>query len=126
MSAAQILEEIKTFPTPELESLEHSIRLERLRRNRNTLSSVETRLYEIINQPMPGAERFRELESLWEAGTLSDEERAELLDIVEAREELGARRLEAVRQLAELRGVSFEALWRQTMGETPQPRLVLG
>ena len=126
MSAAQILEEIKSYPTPELESLEHSIRLERLRRSHRGLSAEETRLFEIINQPMPRIERFRELEPFWEAGTLSDDERAELLEIVEAREILSAERIDAVRQLAELRGTSFEALWQQIMGETPPPRLVLG
>ena len=126
MSVAQVEAELATFDGAELEALEMALRREKLRRCGNVLSAAETRLFEIINQPMPGAERFRELEPSWEAGTLSDEERAELLEIVEAREEINARRLNAVIKLAELRGESFDTVWRQIMGATPQPRVVLG
>ncbi len=126
MSVAQIERELETLSLNELRVIEAAARRQQGRHRSDVLSAPETRLYEIINQPMPSAERFRELEPSWEAGTLSDDERAELLEIVEAREEISAQRLDAVRQLAQLRGESFENLWRQIMGETPQPRLVLG
>ena len=51
MSLTQILEEVKTYPTPELELLEQSLRSERLRRTGRVLSTAETRLFSIINQP---------------------------------------------------------------------------
>ena len=124
MSTAQILEEIKSYPTTELEALEDSIRLERLRRTKRTLSARETALFKVINQPMPGVERHQQLTPLWEAGKLSEDERAELLAIIETREELNAQRVEAVMELAQLRAVPFEILWHQIMGATPEPRLI--
>ncbi len=125
MSTGQILEEIKSYPTSEIESLEHELRLERLRRTRRGLSAQETRLFEIINQPTPDHNRYQELTPSWEAGTLADEERAELLAIIEQREKINACRVEAVIELAQLRGVPFDGLWRQIMGAPPQPRVIL-
>jgi hypothetical protein len=124
MSTAQLELELPTLNSTELDALEAALRREKLRRSGRILSAEETRLFETINQPAPGAERFRQLETAWQAGALSEAERAELLEIVEAREELNARRVEAVMELAKLRGVPFTALWRQTMGEAPQPRLI--
>lgn len=67
MSTAQILEEIKPYPTSEIEALEHELRLERLRRTRRHLSAEETRLFGIINEPLPGGERLPELRAKREA-----------------------------------------------------------
>ena len=119
MSVAQIEHQLETLSLEELQRVEAVARRNQARHQRGVLGTEETWLYAIINQPMPGAERFRALEPAWEAGTLSDGERTELLVIVEAREELSAQRLDAVRRLAELRGGSFDALWRQIMGTTP-------
>ena len=126
MSLAQIEAELDTLSLEELRAVETAARRKQWRQRPHVLSGEETRLFSIINEPMPGAERFHQLEPAWEAGTLSDEERAELLGIVEAREVINARRLNAVIQLAELRGEPFDALWRKIMGATPQPRVVLG
>ena len=125
MSTAQILEEIKTFETPELESLEHSIRLERLRRTVRAVPSEERRLLQIINAPMPHTERFVVLTEKWQDEGLSDAERAELLAIVSEREGQNVERVEAVARLSELRGVPFKMLWKQLMGETPAPLVPL-
>jgi uncharacterized coiled-coil DUF342 family protein len=121
MSVAQILEESKTFSLPELEALENSIRLERLRRVRATIPAEERRLLQFINEPMPHTQRWVVLTQKWQDEGVSDEERAELLAIVTEREGANAERVEAVRQLSELRGVPFRTLWTQLMGETPAP-----
>lgn len=126
MSVAQIERELETLTLEELRRVEEAARRRQWRGRPDVLTARETQLFQTINQPMPGAERFHELEPLWEAGTLADSERAELLEIVEAREELGAQRVDAVRQLAQLRGEAFETLWQQIMGDAPQPRLILG
>lgn len=126
MSLTQILEAARSFPTSDLESLEHSLRLERLKRQGYALGATETALFESINQPMPDEQRYHELTPAWEAGTLSQVERAELLEIVEAREAANARRVAAVMELARLRGVEFAALWRQIMGAAPEPRVIGG
>lgn len=119
MSIAQILEEVKTLPTSDLESLEHSLRLERLRRAGKVASPEETSLLRIVNRPLVQIERFDTLSQKWEEVGISDEERAELLEIVGEREGQNAERVEAVARLSELRGVDFQTLWKQLMGEPP-------
>ncbi len=121
MSVAQILEEAKTFSLPELQSLENSIRLERLRRVMPAVPAEERRLLQFINQPMPHTQRFVALTEKWQEEGLSEDERAELLAIVTEREGCNAERVEAVGRLSELRGVPFKTLWKQLMGETPKP-----
>lgn len=123
MSTAQILEEIKSYPTSEIETLEHELRLERLRRTRRgrSASAEETRLFEIINRPMPGGELYAFLIDKWQDEGLTEEERAELLPLVTEREGCNVERVEAVQRLSELRGVPFMELWKQIMGETPAP-----
>jgi len=113
MSVAQILEESKTFSVPELESLEQSLRLERLRRTRNVLSAEETRLFEVINQPLPGSQRLPELRAKRDSHTLSPDELDELIRLDDEREEVWARKLRAVADLADYRGVEFDTLYRQ-------------
>ncbi len=121
MSSAQILEEIKSYSTAKIEVLEYELRLERLRRTRSRSSDEETRLFKIINQPMPGGERYFSLIDRWQDEGLTEEERAELLPIVTEREVCDAERLDAVRRLSELRDVPFIKLWKQIMGEAPAP-----
>ena len=113
MSTAQILEEIKSYPTPELEALESELRLERLRRARRGLSARETQLFEIINEPLPGGERLIELRAKREAGTLAPGELETLIQLDDEREAVWARKLQAVAELADYRGVAFDDLYRQ-------------
>ena len=113
MSTAQILEEIKSYPTPEIEALEGELRLERLRRARRGLSARETRLFEIINEPLPGGEALLELRAKREAGALSPDELETLIQLDDAREAVWARKLKAVAELADYRGVGFDDLYRQ-------------
>ena len=78
--------------------LEHSIRQERLRRDRRALSAREAALYQIINRPMPRAERFAVLTEKWRNKGLNHEERAELLAIVAQLEGSHVERVEAVQR----------------------------
>ena len=66
MSVAQLEKELPTFNGSELAALEAALRREKGRRKPNVLSREETRLHEIINQPMPQAERFAVLTQKWE------------------------------------------------------------
>lgn len=113
MSVTQILEESKTFSVPELESLEQSFRLERLRRTRNVLSVEETRLFEVINEPLPGGQRLPELRAKRDAHALLPDELDELIRLDDERERVWARKLRAVADLADGRGEEFDALYRQ-------------
>ena len=125
MSTAQILEEIKSYPTNELESLEDSIRLERLRRTARVIPEAQRRLLRIINEPMPEGERHAVLLEKWQGEGLSENERAEMLGIVMRREGSHVERVEAVVQGCELRGVPFAPLWKQLMGEAPDPIVLI-
>jgi hypothetical protein len=82
-------------------------------------TAKETGLLQIINRPMPHPERFVALTEKWQGEGLNDEERAELLGIVGEREGQNVERVEAVACLSELRGVAFQILWKQLMGEVP-------
>lgn len=113
MSFAQILEESKTFSLSELEKLEQSIRMERLRRMRSGLSAEETQLFEIINEPLPGGEALRFLRSKMESDALAEAEHARLIALENTREIAWARKLHAVSALADLRGQEFDALYQQ-------------
>ena len=112
MSVAQILEEVKSYSIDELESLEQSLRRERLQRLSGVLSAEETRLFAVINEPLPGGEELRLLRCKREEGSLG-EDLERLLELENAREIAWARKLKAVAELARERGQDFEALYQQ-------------
>ena len=119
MSAAQILEEVKTLSTPDLQLLALSLRLERLRRVGEASSDAELRWLEVLSRPLAHAERLPVLAAKWESQGLSPEERAEMQGLLSEREAQNAERAEAVQHLSELTGVPFQALWNQLVGEAP-------
>lgn len=119
MSTAQILEEVRTLSTSEIQLLAVSLQAERLRRVGKTASDEETRWLEIINQPLVQADRLATLSAQWEDNGLSEDERAEMLGILSAREAQNAQRAEAVQRLSELTEVPFLTLWQQLVGEPP-------
>lgn len=124
MSLAQILEEVRSFSLPELESLEQQLRLQRLQRAGKIASPKESRLLERINAPMPQTERFAELRQKLQDETLSEGERDELLAISDAREIANADRVEAVMQFAALHGEPFAEVWKRMVGAPQGPRFV--
>ncbi len=125
MSTAQILEETKTFTLSELESLERSLRLQRLQRAGTIASPEETQLLKRINAPMPQTERFVELRQKLQDEALSEDERDELIRISDAREEANALRVEAVMELANLQGRPFAQLWHQMVGAPQGARFLV-
>jgi hypothetical protein len=79
------------------------------------LPPAEAALLERINEALPEATwaRYDALREERDAGTLTDTEYAELLELVNEVEIWNARRLEAVAELAKLRGVRFPDLVKQ-------------
>ncbi len=124
MSVAQIIEELPTFSLKEIEILEHSLRLQKLQRAGKIASPEEVHLLAQINAPMPQTERFVELRTKLQDGA-SEDERRELLEISDAREQANATRVEAVMQLAKLRGVPFTQLWHQMIGAPRGARFLI-
>lgn len=117
MSTAQILQEVRTLSTPELQLLAVTLRFERLRRVGATASDEELRWLEVINRPLAHAPRFDELAAKWEDDGLNDEEKNELESILTEREAQNVERADAVQHLSELTGVPFVTLWKQLIGE---------
>ena len=113
MSLAQILEEVKAFPTHEIEELEHSLRLERLQRAGRVLNVPETRLLSVINEPLPAAAELRELRIKREENTLESREHERLMALENEREIVWAEKLRAVGELADLRGEDFDTLYQK-------------
>lgn len=112
MSVAQIEAELENLSLEELRIVEEAARRRQLRYRSSVLDGAETRLFKIINEPLPGGERLLELRAKREARTLSEAELAELIQIDDLREEIWARKLRAVAELADYRGVDFDALYR--------------
>ena len=125
MSVAQILEEAKTFSLSELESLEVSLRLQRLQRAGKIATPEEVRLLERINAPMPQTQRFAALRQKLQEAELSEEEKRELIAISDARENANCLRVEAVMELAKLQGRSFSQVWQQMVGAPQGARYVV-
>ena len=113
MSLAQILEEVRTFPTSDLESLEHSLRVERLRRAGRILNAGETRLFAVINEPLPAAETVHALRQKRDERTLNDDEQEQLVELENQTEVAWAGKLRAVAELADLRGEEFDELYQK-------------
>ncbi len=85
------------------------------------LSKQETELFLKINRTLPPDEqrRYDELRQKREAETLTKAEHAELLRCVEQIQIIWAERLEAVHDLAKLRGISPPEMLKQ-LGVDPQ------
>lgn len=71
---------------------------------------TEADLLSRIQNSFPESQRLRELTLKSEAETLTDEERAEYIELAEQREVADAERMQAVVRLAQLRGVSPDQL----------------
>ena len=78
----------------------------------NVLTAEETKLYEQINAAPPDKtrRRYRQLIKKRRAETITKAEYQELLDLTNAVEVAHAKRLEAVIELAKLRGISFDQM----------------
>lgn len=113
MSVAQIEAELDGLSLEELRVVEATARRKQRRQHPYVLDGVETRLFEVINEPLPGGERLLELRAKREAHSLTPEELEELTRLDDEREEVWGRKLRAVAELADYRGVDFDALYRQ-------------
>lgn len=119
MSVAQLEAELTTFDGAELDALEMALRREKLRRCGHVLSAAETRLFEIINEPLPAESELSALRLKRDERTLTEIEQAHLIEMENEREIVWARKLRAVAELADLRGVKFETLYQQ-LGLAPR------
>ena len=116
MSTAQIVAELKSLSSRELDELDSVLQQERLSRRSSVLSQEQSRLLGIINHPLPQSGRYKELRSALESEVLTKEERQELCQITDAREIQSAERVAAVLELAKLKNEPFDKLWQSMVG----------
>jgi hypothetical protein len=112
MSISQLEAELTTLQSAEFDALEAAFRRERVRRNGHTLSEQETRLFAIINEPLPGIEELPPLRLKRDELTLTEKEHAKLIELEDAREIAWAHKLQAVSDLADVRGEDFQRLYK--------------
>lgn len=112
---------VQSMTEAELRELERELKIEQLRRFCPDVPQEETALLQRALQPPPHEAHLEELLELREEGTLSEEQHAELIQIVEEREADNVERVAVVGRLALLRGEKFEALWKK-LGLVPKGR----
>ena len=108
----------------EPEEAEHltrrSLQMQAQRKAHNLSDREENLLQEIYREKRPGFEsRFNELNAKRRDWTLSPDEHAELLQLNDESEAFTVRRLEALAELAHLRGVKLPALMKQLGLQAP-------
>jgi hypothetical protein len=115
LSTNKLLEAVERLNLSELERFLSRVLALQAQRKAPHLSVKESALLTKINQGLPLKIRTRlnQLVSKRRANTLTQEEHAELLRLIDHLEEAEARRAEALAQLAKLRGVSMTALMRE-------------
>lgn len=112
VSADKLLEAIEKMDQAELEEFVSQVIALRARRRAPGLPQDDSDLLIRINQGLPAdvQTRLNELIVKRQAETLTPDEHDELLHLIEQSEQVEAARVEALAQLAHLRGVSLTAL----------------
>ena len=77
------------------------------------MSEQETQLFSIINEALPGINELPPLRHKRDELTLTEEEHAKLIELEDEREVAWARKLQAVSDLADLRGEDFQTLYQR-------------
>jgi hypothetical protein len=112
MRLEELMTEVNQLGESDLDQLLHQVAVLRARRKAVLLPEEEAQLLLKINQGVPSEIR-KEYQALCEkrdAETISDTEYDMLVDLSHQIEQLGAKRLEAMAQLAQLRQVSLSDL----------------
>ena len=115
LSSEQLLNAARQMPRRELARfLEQVLRL-RANHERGKLSIAESKLLLKINQPVPANVQLRydELLARRDARTLSTDEQQELLRLTDEVELLEAERMKRLIELAQLRQVSLDEVFKQ-------------
>jgi hypothetical protein len=99
----------------ELAQIERIVQAERRRRhitaNAGVLSATESRLFSIINDPLPETDELLVLRADLENETLTEAGQLRLMELEDELESVWAEKLRAVSELADFRGVDFDKLY---------------
>ncbi|MEB3164256.1 MAG: hypothetical protein VKK80_13595 [Prochlorothrix sp.] len=115
MGLTDLVQAAKQLNEADLELLLQQIAALRAQRRGLTLPAHESDLLDRVNQPVPAdlQAEYQILRAKREAETLTETEHQRLLDLSNQIEIFGAKRLEALALLAQLRQVSLPALMDQ-------------
>jgi hypothetical protein len=112
LSTDKLLEAVKQLSLPELDTFIEQVLAFQAQRKAPTLPADETTLLLKINQGLPpkAQQRYRELIKIRQEERLTPEEHEELLRLTDEVEQRRVERLEALVELARLRGQTLHAL----------------
>ncbi|SEA76986.1 hypothetical protein SAMN05660964_02387 [Thiothrix caldifontis] len=112
VSTEDLLHGVESLPTEELEQFVARVLVLCARRKANSLNEQESRLLQLINRPVPTTvqSRYDLLTHKQRANTLSANEYAELLQVIEQIEQFDTERVQHLVTLAQLRQVSLDKL----------------
>lgn len=114
-SPSAVIQEVSQFSDAELDDFFRQITRLRAERRAPHLSMQETELLEIINdrRPPEAQARFEFLLKRMRSNRITRKEHVELLTMTDASEQFAADRVKAVMDLAALRGLTFDEMWKQ-------------
>ena len=115
VSSQQIISAFQTMPLDELEDLVSDVLAVRAERVAPHISGEEGKLLRMIQRTLPEKSllRIKELQGLRDDEKLSPDGFAELAELLEKLEIIHAERMNAVAELADLRGVTLQTAMRQ-------------
>jgi len=109
MSVDELLLKVDELDTAELDRLADRVHWLRARKKAPVLEPQETELLMQINRALPpeSHHRYQTLAQKRDGETLTEEEHQELIQLSDRMELLGAQRIQALAQLADLRQISL-------------------
>ncbi|MBW4481134.1 MAG: STAS/SEC14 domain-containing protein [Tildeniella torsiva UHER 1998/13D] len=117
----QLLSGVAQLDTDELRNFVERVSLMLAQRKAASLPELEANLLQAINQGLPEntQHRYNELQAKVQDETIAPEEHQELLQLIDVVEQAEANRLQALMELAQLRGVTLPALMKQLRLQPP-------
>ena len=115
INSQQVISAVQTMPLDELEQLVNNVLAVRAERVAPHITGEEGKLMRTIQKTFPKKSlvRMKELQTLRDKEKLSQKGYAELAELIEKLEILHAERLQAVNNLAELRGITLKIAMKQ-------------
>jgi hypothetical protein len=115
LTSDELLQAVEQLDTPELEAFTQNVLALRAQRHAAPSAMKEAELLQRINQKVSASfrQRYKKLIARRQAEMLTPQELTELLKMTDEMEAHNVARLEALVQLAGLRGISLDAVMQQ-------------
>lgn len=115
LNLEQLLSGVAQLDTDELRNFVERVSVMLAQRRAASLPELEASLLQLINQGLPEdiQHRYSELQTKLQDEAIAPEEHQELLQLIDVVEQAEADRLQALVELAQLRGVTLPALMEQ-------------